>query len=269
MLQVICYTLIFIMGTFFGSFFTLAVYRIPLGKDITHEHSFCPNCGNKLKTLDLIPIFSYVFLGGKCRYCGQKIKIRYLCLEILSGITFLLLALSMNFDFESLETSKYISFTFLILYFSTLFIIAGIDKEKKSIQRSVLLFGFIVEVFYMIYLCIVEKNIVYRYIIYLVVMFVFLLLDTLSIRKMATSKYSLQILILSTYMIIFTGEYGFLLTVFCTSMAICIYKMMKKIKQRRVKYKVEEKKEKLPIGFYLCVSNVIFVLLINFLTNCG
>ena len=52
--------MIFIMGTFFGSFFTLAVYRLPLKKDITHERSFCPKCNHRLEALDMIPIFSYI-----------------------------------------------------------------------------------------------------------------------------------------------------------------------------------------------------------------
>ena len=65
-MNVIIYIFTFLIGITFGSFFTLAVYRIPLGKDITHERSFCPNCNHKLGFLDLIPIFSYIFLGGKC-----------------------------------------------------------------------------------------------------------------------------------------------------------------------------------------------------------
>lgn len=87
-MNTILYALIFIIGTLFGSFFTLAVYRIPLGKDIIHERSFCPNCNHKLGFFDLIPILSYIFLGGKCRYCKQKIRPRYLLLEIASGIIF-------------------------------------------------------------------------------------------------------------------------------------------------------------------------------------
>ena len=51
-MNTILYALIFIIGTLFGSFFTLAVYRIPLGKDITHERSFCPNCNHRLEFLD-------------------------------------------------------------------------------------------------------------------------------------------------------------------------------------------------------------------------
>ena len=58
----VIYFYIFLMGITFGSFFTLAVYRIPLGQDITHNRSYCPNCNHKLSNLDLIPLFSYIFL---------------------------------------------------------------------------------------------------------------------------------------------------------------------------------------------------------------
>ena len=95
-MDILLYIIIFIMGTVFGSFFTLAVYRIPKRQDITHTHSYCPNCNHKLGFLDLIPVFSYIFLRGKCRYCKQKIRPRYFILEILSGLLFLLLAFLMN-----------------------------------------------------------------------------------------------------------------------------------------------------------------------------
>ena len=76
-MKAILYFLIFAMGTVFGSFSTLAIYRIPLKKNITTERSFCPNCNHKLAFFDLIPVLSYIFLGGKCRYCGKKIKPTY------------------------------------------------------------------------------------------------------------------------------------------------------------------------------------------------
>ena len=110
--QIIFYILIFCIGTVFGSFFTLAVYRIPLHQDITHKRSYCPNCNHKLSFWDMIPILSYVFLGGKCRYCKKKIRIRYLCLEILTGIVFLLFAMSLNINFEIINISKLIYFVF-------------------------------------------------------------------------------------------------------------------------------------------------------------
>ena len=99
-MEAIIYLYIFLIGTVFGSFFTLAVYRIPLGKDITHTRSYCPNCNHKLSFLDMIPIFSYIFLGGKCRYCHKKIRIRYLLLEVLSGVVFTLFAASIIWKYQ-------------------------------------------------------------------------------------------------------------------------------------------------------------------------
>ena len=58
-IELIVYIAIFCIGTLFGSFFTLAVYRIPLKRDITHERSFCPNCNHKLNFLDTINFFKY------------------------------------------------------------------------------------------------------------------------------------------------------------------------------------------------------------------
>ena len=124
--------IIFIMGTFFGSFFTLAVYRIPLKKDITHERSFCPNCNHRLEAIDLIPVWSYIFLGGKCRYCGQKIRIRYLLLEVLSGIVFVVSFLSLKITI--FDISRIPNYIFFIFTYTTLALIAGIDKEHKKIK---------------------------------------------------------------------------------------------------------------------------------------
>ena len=81
-MEILFIIMFFFIGTVFGSFFTLAVYRIPLKKNITYERSFCPNCEHRLEFKDLIPVFSYIFLKGKCRYCGQKVRPRYLILEI-------------------------------------------------------------------------------------------------------------------------------------------------------------------------------------------
>jgi leader peptidase (prepilin peptidase)/N-methyltransferase len=84
-MTIFLYATIFLIGTFFGSFFTLAIYRIPKKEDILIKHSYCPNCNHKLGFFDLFPILSYIFLLGKCRYCGNKISIQYLFIELLSG----------------------------------------------------------------------------------------------------------------------------------------------------------------------------------------
>ena len=122
-MNVFFYLLLFMIGTLFGSFYTLAVYRIPKRQDIIHTHSYCPNCNHKLGFLDLIPILSYLFLKGKCRYCKQKIRPRYLILEILSGILFVWIGLLTEFNLENLNPTMIAQYCFLILYVTFIILI--------------------------------------------------------------------------------------------------------------------------------------------------
>lgn len=166
-MNAIIYFFMFTMGAVLGSFYTLAVYRIPLKQDITHTRSYCPKCNHKLNFLDLIPILSYIFLGGKCRYCKEKIRPRYLILEVSSGLVFLLFAILLKIDLLNIDYSKIATLIFGVLFLSAVFIVIGIFKEYKKIQKSVFNFGIIAEACYMIYLYILDTSI-YRYIIYLV-----------------------------------------------------------------------------------------------------
>ena len=92
-MDIFIFIMIFIAGTVFGSFYSLAVYRIPRKENITYVQSHCVSCNHKLGLMDLIPIWSYIFLKGRCRYCKEKIRSRYVLLEVTSGFTFLLIAL--------------------------------------------------------------------------------------------------------------------------------------------------------------------------------
>ena len=80
--------LAFIFGTVLASFITCTAGRLLAGMDWINEHSHCDTCGHQLGALDLFPIFSYVLLGGKCRYCGAKVPIRCLISEGLLGFVF-------------------------------------------------------------------------------------------------------------------------------------------------------------------------------------
>ena len=255
----------FIMGAFFGSFFTLAVYRIPLKKDITHEHSYCPNCNHKLAILDLIPIFSYIFLGGKCRYCKQKIRIRYFLLEILSGIVFMLYAKSFSINWNYIFTEKTVLLMLGLLYFCALFIIAGIDKEKKQIEKSVLGYGLIIDMIYIIYVCVFEQKNIYGYVIYLILMTLFVLIDTFIIKRKLEANYTIQILELLVIMVIFSGEIISYYTILFALIWIAITCLINCIKRKKNKVVQKQEKIKLPIGYYLCVINIIFLIINNFL----
>ena len=167
-MDIFFYIIIFAMGITFGSFYTLAVYRIPKGQDITHTHSYCPNCNHKLGILDLIPVFSYIFLGAKCRYCKQKIRPRYFILETISGLFFVILAYLMKLSIYNLQITQIIEYAFLVLYFTFIILVAGIDKENRTINKPTLMYGIIISIMYIVYLYIIEKTSIYRYVIYLI-----------------------------------------------------------------------------------------------------
>ena len=96
--------LIIIFGFIFGSFISMASYRLGTrGSKITDliiRRSFCPKCNNILKIKNLIPIFSWIFQGGKCSHCKNKIPPRYILIEIFTTIFFLIsyFVLGQNFN---------------------------------------------------------------------------------------------------------------------------------------------------------------------------
>lgn len=264
----ILYFIIFCIGATFGSFFTLAVYRIPIKQDITHTRSYCPKCNHKLSFLDMIPILSYLLLGGKCRYCKEKIRPRYILLEILSGLAFVLFASSIKLSVFSMNYQTIAYFSFGLLYIATLFIIAGIDKEKIRIEKSVLLFGFICVTIYMIYLYIIELDTsVYRYVIYLIISCLLLLFSIFYLKKKAKDSYAIDILILSMLMVLFTYETVYIYTVIISLVAVSIQLLLQHLHYKKIKAvkKLEINNSKIPLAFYMCTANIVVMIVTNFI----
>lgn len=242
------------MGTVFGSFFTLAVYRIPLKKDITHERSFCPICNHKLGFWDMIPILSYLIARGKCRYCGEKIRIRYLVLEALSGTVFLAEYIALNMHFPYLEVGKIAFFISFVFMYVTIAIISGIDKESRNIHKGLIVFGFIMQGLYILYLYIVQKISMYRYGMYLCVMIILYIIDTVSRKKTGESKYLLQVLMLGSYIGAVLGiRLLGVIAVLTLIMMFFDYLHKKNIKETRV-------------GFLLGMSAIFIAILQTFIT---
>ena len=76
----------FILGTIFGSFLNVVIYRVPINESIVHGRSHCPKCNHVLSPLELIPVISFIFLGGKCKECKTTISLRYPLIETLPGV---------------------------------------------------------------------------------------------------------------------------------------------------------------------------------------
>ncbi|SES84245.1 prepilin peptidase [[Clostridium] polysaccharolyticum] len=83
-MEILLYGIVFLYGIIFGSFLNVCIYRIPDKEGIT-SRSHCRKCGYPLLWYDLVPLFSYLFLRGKCRKCGTKISIQYPLVELLNG----------------------------------------------------------------------------------------------------------------------------------------------------------------------------------------
>ena len=258
-INIILYIIIAISGTVFGSFYSLAVYRIPKHQDITHERSYCPNCNHKLQFLDLIPVFSYIFLGGKCRYCGNKIRPRYLILELCSGLVFVLLALSLKINYLS-TLKEWIGFFLNILFLVSLFITAGIDKEHHKINNGVMLYGFIIGVFKLVY------NIVYDYslfgqtlsfVVCILLWFVVYFVSSKA-NKLDKVEYILGLLQLFAIVGLFASYMPLLMILVITIVLGLIYKLISAL---------AHKAEKIPVGFLVTVSYVCLIVANNILNN--
>ncbi len=79
----------FLFGASIGSFLNVCIYRLPLNKSLNTPPSHCPTCNHRLGFLDLFPLLSYLFLRGKCRYCGVRITPRYFFVELITALLFL------------------------------------------------------------------------------------------------------------------------------------------------------------------------------------
>ncbi len=77
---------IFIFGIVIGSFLNVVIYRIPKGESIAYPASKCQSCQTPLKWYHNIPIFSWLFLRGKCGFCSEKISIQYPLIELTTGL---------------------------------------------------------------------------------------------------------------------------------------------------------------------------------------
>lgn len=257
-MNILLYIIIFTMGIIFGSFLTLATYRIPLNQNITYQRSYCPKCNHKLSFIDMIPVLSYIFLRGRCRYCSSKIGPRYFIIEILSGIAFTILALLLNFNIYNLTMAQIADFAFGALYIVFLFLISGIDKEHSKIDKRVLIYGLIIGILYMINQYIVEQDFnVSRLIIYLVIIAIIVLISTYQIKKKGKNEYVLDTLIICIIMAFFTYEIATIISIIMTLLIIGIKIIINKTLNKREKYKINIEKQ--PIALYLCLSNAITV----------
>lgn len=127
---------LFFLGTSVGSFLNVFEMRLWSEDDIVKKPSHCPKCKQKLKALDLIPIFSFALLGGKCRYCETKVSWQYPIIEFLSGMLFFASGcyVSSRMQIDSFEAILFmLSISFIFGVVLSLFLFFGLYDMKHQI----------------------------------------------------------------------------------------------------------------------------------------
>jgi len=123
-LEIFLYIVVFIYGLLIGSFLNVLIYRIPKKENIAVVRSHCMKCNYQLKWYDLVPLFSWLFLRGKCRKCKEKISIQYPLIEAANGLLYLLTFYMFGLSIESL---------LYCLLFSALLALSVIDFRTYEI----------------------------------------------------------------------------------------------------------------------------------------
>lgn len=125
------------MGSVFGSFLNVCIYRIPRNISIIFPSSFCPNCKKQIPFYYNIPIFGYLSLKGKCKYCKEKISPRYPIVEAISGI----FAILCYYNWDS-----YIAIIHY-LFLSSLIVISFIDIDFQIIPDIISIPAIVISIF--------------------------------------------------------------------------------------------------------------------------
>ena len=110
--EILLYIIVFLFGIVIGSFVNVLIYRLPKNENIVVVNSHCMSCGHQLGWYDLVPLFSWIFLRGKCRYCKEKISVQYPLIEAVNGFGYVLIFLVCGMNLSSILYS--ICFSMLV-----------------------------------------------------------------------------------------------------------------------------------------------------------
>lgn len=125
------YLIIFIFGSVIGSFLNVLIYRLPKGESIVSGGSHCMSCGKKIKKYDLIPVISYLLLKGKCRECSAKISPRYMIVELLNAVLYVLTFLYFGLGKSAIEAG------IVCAVLSCLIVVFFMDLDTQLINMPV------------------------------------------------------------------------------------------------------------------------------------
>ncbi|TCX51895.1 MULTISPECIES: A24 family peptidase [unclassified Dehalobacter] len=123
--------IVLLYGLVIGSFLNVCIYRIPIGRSVIGGRSYCPHCNTLIPWYLNIPVFSYLFLRGRCKNCQGPISPVYPAVELLNGILYLIVWFTYGLNLESV---------FVAILLSVLVVVAFIDWQKKVIPDKLVIF---------------------------------------------------------------------------------------------------------------------------------
>jgi leader peptidase (prepilin peptidase)/N-methyltransferase len=134
----------FVLGLIFGSFATVASYRIPRRETIVSGRSKCPSCDHTIGALENIPVLSWLALRGKCKHCRAPISVRYPAIELATGALFLFAAYKFIVSADDTSVSGWVTAATFAAFFWTLVVLTIIDLEHKLLPNRVVFPLFVV-----------------------------------------------------------------------------------------------------------------------------
>lgn len=113
---------LFAVGASFGSFALLLADRMHAGKDWIKSRSVCDHCGHQLGAHDLVPLLSWIMLGGKCRYCQKKISVFFPLVEAGLGAAFVVSYLFIPYDLVGVDLTLFVLWLFGLVIMAALIV---------------------------------------------------------------------------------------------------------------------------------------------------
>lgn len=238
-MNILFYTILFIIGCVIGGLWAVQSREIPKILDLKKTHY-----QNKPKT-ELISELTYISIGG---------------------VSAVILANIWNINMYQFEISNFIIYIFAMIYISALVLIAGIDRGYSKIEKKTLAFGIVASILYMLYLCIVDLASVHLSVIYMAIYMILLVIDSFLLRKFAKDSYIVNLLMVFVMILVFTDlkilTYTLVMVLIAVGVYILLINLQKK-KNGNKKIKINE----IPVGFFVAASNVIILFMVKIFEN--
>ena len=148
------FLLFLITGAFIGSFLNVLIDRLPRNESIAKGRSYCESCKRKLPWYDLIPLFSFILIKGKCRRCRTSLSLYYPIVELTTGVLFTLTFIflsAINIKYELLSMNSIAELVYYLFLLSALIVVFFTDLKYGIIPDKIIFPAIFISFIYLIF----------------------------------------------------------------------------------------------------------------------